>query len=149
MIKYFAYGSNLNLERLKSRGVTVYNSEQGILEDWRLVFNLIDETLVGAGFANIEPCKGCKVEGLIYSISDSSIANLDKFEDHPRDYMKDYVDVIDCNGEKIKCLAYIAQKNRIQPSLTPTEEYLNHILKGQKWFSEAYYQNLLKVKKSL
>ena len=39
IMKYFAYGSNMNSERVKERGIIFSKREYGILEGFRLVFN--------------------------------------------------------------------------------------------------------------
>ena len=142
MIKYFGYGSNMDLQRIKARGVNIYNLERGTLENWRIVFNLIDEDIVGSGFANIEPHDKSNVEGVIYLIDEVSVISLDKFEDYPIDYSKEILKVKDENNQYVECLAYVGQLGRLRPELRPTRSYLQHILNGRSLLSEQYYQKL-------
>jgi gamma-glutamylcyclotransferase (GGCT)/AIG2-like uncharacterized protein YtfP len=145
MVKYFAYGSNMDLQRIKSRGVNVYNIEKGVLNNWRLVFNVIDEDVAGSGFANIQPYEKSQVEGIIYSIDELSVINLDKFEDYPIDYSKEILKVKDESNQYIECLVYVGQLDRLKPNLKPTSSYLQFILNGRSFLSERYYEKLANI----
>ena len=39
MIKYFAYGSNMDMSRLSNRGVNPETRHKGVLKGWKLKFN--------------------------------------------------------------------------------------------------------------
>ncbi len=146
MIHYFAYGSNLDLDALQKLGVCVYHTEKGLLLGWKLVFNVIDDDVPGAGFANIQPDPIAQVEGIIYTIDEPSVEALDLYEDYPRDYDKITLD-IQTNYPQIRtCLLYIGQPDRLSPNLTPTRETRQALLNGQRFLSPAYYQELLNLK---
>lgn len=149
MIHYFAYGSNMDLDVLQKLGVRVYHAEKGILEGWKLVFNVIDHEISGAGFANIELDPIAQVEGVIYTIDEPSVAALDRYEDYPRDYDKITLTIQTQQQQSRICLLYIGQPDRLSPNLIPTRPYLQTLLNGQRFLSPAYYQELLSLKNLL
>ena len=84
---YFAYGSNMNKNRMIERGVKFDNLEGGVLVDYKLVFQeFIKENEVDNIFANVVPSKGDIVEGVVYEVK--NIKKLDYYEYVPRDYLK-------------------------------------------------------------
>ncbi|MEM0053840.1 MAG: gamma-glutamylcyclotransferase family protein [Nitrososphaeria archaeon] len=46
----------------------------------KLEFNKISYRNPNEGFANIVPCKGIFVEGILYEINSSDLSKLDKYE---------------------------------------------------------------------
>ncbi len=146
MIHYFAYGSNMDRDALQERGVTIYRAEPGLLHHWKLVFNVIDDESPGSCFANIEPDRDAHVEGIIYTLDPVSIAVLDRYEDYPRDYAKIILSIQQSEPHRpIRCLVYIGQPDRCQPTLKPTSQYLQSLLKGQPFLTDAYYAQLQTV----
>jgi len=140
MIKYFAYGSNMDMSRLSSRGVNPITRNKGTLKDWKLKFN----KKASAGdwsFANIEPSKGDIVEGLVFEIKESDLKLLDKFEGAPRHYRREFL-VVETYTETIKCITYIAQTEHVVEGLLPTKEYMEFLLNGAKMLSEEYQEML-------
>lgn len=94
-VRYFAYGSNINIERLRRRVVLRDETlEAGVpytLQDYRLVFNAM-------GFANIEPSHGDSVQGILYAMSPKQFEILDKYE---LLYEKQYFQI---NAQEIGCV---------------------------------------------
>jgi gamma-glutamylcyclotransferase (GGCT)/AIG2-like uncharacterized protein YtfP len=146
MIHYFAYGSNMDLEALQKLGVCIYHAEKGILLGWKLVFNVIDDEIPGAGFANLEPDRHAQVEGIIWTIDHPSVTALDRYEDYPRDYDKITLDIQTEYHQIRTCLLYIGQPDRCSPHLQPTQPYLQSLLNGRGFLSPAYYQKLVNLK---
>ena len=64
-MKYFAYGSNLNIEQMKSRCPDSVGVSTAVLSGWKLV----ERT-----YADIEPAAGECVTGALYEISEASPA---------------------------------------------------------------------------
>ena len=62
VLKYFAYGSNMDGDRLRERGVRFYKRERGVLEGYRLVFNKRSSKGSREGYANIIKEEGSVVE---------------------------------------------------------------------------------------
>jgi len=122
---YFAYGSNMLTSRLEERVGKVALHGVGVLKDYVFKFNKISQD---GGKANIEPCSGSEVSGVLFKVTAEQLAILDVFEGAPHHYQRVIVKV----GE-IKAIAYIATpKYTAKTSLTPSTEYLNLILNGAK-----------------
>jgi gamma-glutamylcyclotransferase (GGCT)/AIG2-like uncharacterized protein YtfP len=143
MIKYFAYGSNMDMSRLSTRGVNPITRNKGTLKNWKLKFN----KKASAGdwsFANIEPSEGDTVEGLVFTIKESDLKLLDKFEGAPRHYRREIL-IVETHTETVKCVAYIAQPEHIVEDLLPTKEYMGFLLNGAKMLSDGYQEMLNSV----
>ena len=76
--KYFAYGSNLVIERITERLGKVKFLGPASIEDLRLSFNKLGED--GSGKCNIVKSQGDFVYGVVYQISKLQKEMLDKFE---------------------------------------------------------------------
>lgn len=146
VINYFTYGSNLDIERAKLRGVNILEVEAATLHNWQLSFSVINDAVEGAGFANIKPRDGARVEGAVIYTDRKSIMALDDYEDYPIDYLKQDITVESRDGSSITCFAYVGNPERVKPNLHPTKSYLKHILAGKPFFSEAYFNKLQNTK---
>lgn len=144
-MKYFAYGSNMNEERMKERGVQFSKREHAVLEGWKLKFNKIASDKV-TGYANIEIDASSNIEGILYTISDKGIKKLDIFEGYPTHYNRISVSVKLDNGKEAEAIVYVAQPDKIKEGLKPTKEYLNHLIKGSGILSLKYSEMLKKIK---
>jgi gamma-glutamylcyclotransferase len=136
---YFAYGSNMNSERLRKRIGYLPPSRKALLQDYALLFNKTNYKNPTEGFANIVPQTGSQVEGILYEMTDKDIAKLDQFEGVPTHYIRQAINV-ECEGKITNALTYIAVT--VKEGLKPSPEYLNHLLAGKAYLSEAYYQQL-------
>jgi len=147
MIKYFAYGSNMDMSRLSNRGVNPETRDKGTLKNWKLKFN----KKASAGdwsFANIEQSEGDIVEGLVFTIKESDLKLLDKFEGAPRHYRREILE-IETEREAIKCITYIAQPEHIMEGLLPVKEYMDFLIKGSVLLSYEYQKMLLEIDKTI
>ena len=144
-MKYFAYGSNMNPERMKDRGVDFIKSKAGILRNYKLTFSKICSENNKSGYANIVANKNSIVEGVVYEINDNDILKLDTFEDYPEKYNRIELDIELKDKTTTKAITYIATKGEIKNGLKPTKEYLNHLLKGKAFLSEKYFNELAKT----
>lgn len=85
---YFAYGSNLWLQQMAGRCPKSYYVGRGILPDHRWQIN-------ERGFANVVPCSGYTVHGLVYQVGANDEARLDRNEGiHSGAYTKEYKGII-------------------------------------------------------
>ena len=137
-MEYFAYGSNMNPERMKQRIGWSPPSRGAVLHDYQLMF---DKQSNDGGKANIRPLKGESVEGVLYQLAEKDLLSLDGFEGVlTGDYAREKLEVI-INGDG-KCLAtaYIALKTG--PENPPTREYLDHLLAAEKYLSPQYLEKL-------
>ena len=140
---YFAYGSNMNQERLKERGVEFENPRSAILRDYILKFNKINSKVENAGYANIEASAGSIVEGILYEVTEDGLKSLDKYEGvGSGDYCRKEVEVFTKDNKPHLAITYIACPEKIRDNLKPTKEYLNHLLKGKNFLSFEYYEKL-------
>lgn len=122
---YFAYGSNLSIERLQFRvgEVGVYSTYT--LQNYELYFS-------NTGFANIRPKIGASVEGVLYIMSPQQHKELDNFEGL---YIKEYFDV----ENELACVYIESKKSNVMYSRfyksTPTPQYFNFIIEGALHFN--------------
>ena len=117
---YFAYGSNLNHERMQIRCRDSKYIKNFILEGYKLSFCAVSRSY---GVANIIKKSGSKVPGGIWKISESDEKELDIYEGYPTLYTKDYFNL---NGEKI--MFYIMKrKYSFKP---PRRSYVDTIRQG-------------------
>ncbi len=152
-MRYFAYGSNMNRDRMKERIGHIPQFQSAILKYYRLMFN---KTSLKAdnediGFANIVETKNESdiVEGLLYNFTEDDFDKLDVYEGvKDGHYYKATVQVITNNrkdkGKQVEAITYIS--NRTKEGLKPPQWYLNHLLKGKDSLSDEYYKKLLDTK---
>ena len=100
-MKYFAYGSNMNAERMEERGVEFSGRERAILEGWILKFNTVASQ--NEGYANIVLDEKGIVEGILYEIQNHDLKKLDKYEEYPDHYKRIKLKVRLDNGERVRC----------------------------------------------
>lgn len=141
---YFAYGSNMNQERMTERGINFTSRKFSILKNYKLVFNKKAKS-GDFTFANVESSENDFVEGALYEFPNNEIEKLDKYEGFPEHYYKTTITIIDTDGNSNDAIIYIAQENKIVNGFYPKKEYLNHILKGKDILSNAYFENLKKT----
>ena len=143
-MKYFAYGSNMDPDQMRERGINFSKREHAILEGWRLKFNKVASRNPKEGYANIEKNGDSSVEGILYTIQDLDIEKLDRYEGYPHHYEKLRVRVkLDDGGEE-EAITYIAKSDKVKEGLKPSKDYLNHLLKGCDLLSEEYCEKLRK-----
>lgn len=76
---YFAYGANMHPGQMAWRCPDALAHRAFILRDWELKFY---------NHATIEPKKGAKVAGVLWTITDACEQSLDAFEGFPSYYTK-------------------------------------------------------------
>ncbi|MFN7161263.1 MAG: gamma-glutamylcyclotransferase family protein [Candidatus Gracilibacteria bacterium] len=141
---YFAYGSNMNPERMKERGINFEKREVGILLDAKLVFNKKVKGIEGRTVANILPEAGSIVEGALYTTTEEDISKLDIFEGVPHHYQRYTKEIQLSTLEKIEAVVYIANEE-VQGEGMPIKEYLEHLLVGKDILSREYFERLTQV----
>lgn len=145
-VKYFAYGSNMDPERIRERGVEIMSMSPAVLPGYELVFNKISSGYHGEGFANIMKNEYSVVEGILYETNLGSIHNLDRYENYPVGYNRLSFDLI-CKdyNRVVKAHAYIAQANMVGKYLKPRRDYLRHLTVAEEFLSEGYLGMLNRV----
>ena len=74
---YFAYGSNMNPDRIRERIPQARLVGKATIKGWRLRERL---------YADIECAKGCTVEGVLYLVNQTELYRLDAYEGFPNIY---------------------------------------------------------------
>ncbi len=147
MISYFAFGSNMNPSRIKKRLGRIPESCGGMLKDYSLCFNKINDRKTGAGYANIVPVENVNVYGVLYQVSEDELSKIDCCEGiNDGHYSRKDVAVILNSGKNVSAVTYVACSKRIAENLLPEQEYLNHLLAGREYLPDEYYNYLLSHK---
>lgn len=144
-MKYFAYGSNMDPDRMIERGVSFSQREHAVLRGWRLTFNKISLKKTNEGYANIEKDDKSVVEGILYEIQDEDIEKLDGYEGVPSHYKRLNI-VVHSKSGATEAITYVANPEKVKQGLKPSKDYLNHLLKGCDLLSEEYCEKLNKWK---
>ena len=136
MEKQFAYGSNMDPNRLKKKkGIEhiLVNARRARLDDWEFGFTKKGKD---GGKANIIPKTGGIVWGLLIELDPNAVKEMDKSEGTgfkiPH-YTKDTVRVITDDGVEHECKTYLANfhPDRFdQEGVPPSKDYLKHIVDG-------------------
>jgi len=130
-VYYFAYGSNLNPERMNIRQAYFKERKLGKLLDFEFVLN--KRRLNGTAAANIQSKTGETVYGALYTCTMKTIERLDYFECvHKNEYYRAYVNVILQDNSSIKALTYMGCEDACDNNIsTVNKDYLEHILCGR------------------
>lgn len=130
VMNYFAYGSNMSSHEM--RGVDNDSKFLAIarLQNHRLDFNLYSENR-GGGVADIVPSEGAEVWGVVYTITQHGLTELDKKEGVRKGrYRSVDVEVETDEGELIRCTSYsVIRKGQ---SIRPSDSYRDLIIYGAK-----------------
>ena len=139
MIRYFAYGSNMDPVRMKERIGQIPEAKAARLPGYVLRFNKRSQKHPTVGFANVVPDPGSTVHGILYDIAENELAAIDRHEGATRGhYSRESIEVLLADGCKLEAIAYIACSEWIEDGLLPPRDYLNHLLAGAKWLPPAY-----------
>ncbi len=129
MIKYFAYGANLNEDRFKQRCPSVTFLSKATLEGYEYTFPRRHRNWDG-GVAGVSKKENSLVEGVIYSISKDDVQKLDEIENIPGgEYTRETVKVKQENGDVSEAWIYVPCPDK-KPYYKPSKEYLDVILQG-------------------
>lgn len=138
---YFAYGSNMNPQRMAARGMRTLQARAGQLAGWRLSFNKRAHNRPGAAYANIVAAEAV-VPGVLYQLRGfEDILRMDPNEGWPERYDRRQLTVSGPGGD-VTAWVYIANRHWQAPDLLPERWYLNHLLSGRPWLPEQHYRSL-------
>ncbi|MFB0979969.1 MAG: gamma-glutamylcyclotransferase [Alteromonadaceae bacterium] len=129
-MKYFAYGSNMSLVRLKERVPSTIKLEIVTLKNHQLRFNMSGND--GSGKCDSFETNNSEdlVIGVLFEINENEKVILDRAESLGTGYSEKLVFVQNYSGEIFEALIYCAIK--IDASLKPYSWYLNHVIIGAK-----------------
>ena len=139
---YFAYGSNMNPERMHGRGLHVLDSFSGWLDGFGLRFNKRSRRDHQLACANMVYARSERIEGVIYRLGGGAeIIKLDPHEGTPRMYSREIFPVQTKQGVKSAWI-YVANPAVIDHSIKPARWYVEHLLAGQAYLSAGYWQRI-------
>lgn len=155
--EYLAYGSNMNLahlhewlERLDVPCLGARNPRRAILPGFRIRTNYLTTASLGA--ANIEPCRGEQVEGVLLQVWQNAVAALRAKEGCPRRYEEIDVEVIiPSMGRKIHAMTYrVTNDHQLPFDLPVSNGYRKLILDGARAarLSVSYQARLKRILRS-
>ncbi len=126
---YFAYGSNLDASTfLARRRMEPLETRVAVLKDFGLRFDLP----VGRGergVANVAPCKGDEVWGVLYLLTYHEAERLDRTEGvHHGVYRRLGVDARDAAGTLLSAFTYNSLHG--QAGRKPSRRYINLLISG-------------------
>lgn len=143
-MRYFAYGSNMDPQRMKEREIGFSERIPAVLKGYSLKFNKVSVHNPRKCFANIVADAKGTVEGVLYEIPDADLEKLDECEGYPKEYDHLKIKVSTATGEK-EAIAYIACPDKIKEGLKPDKEYIAHLLAAKDTLSEEYYRKIESV----
>ena len=142
MSYYFAYGSNMNPERMKSRHLKVVSACSAVLNGFGLRFNKRSRRDANLACANIAYAPNERVEGVLYQLENpSEIIKLDPHEGAPFRYSREQF-FVQVNNQKIATWIYVANPGVIDNSIKPARWYVEHLLAGKPFLTDEYWQKI-------
>jgi gamma-glutamylcyclotransferase (GGCT)/AIG2-like uncharacterized protein YtfP len=143
---YFAYGSNMNSDRVRQRKMSFESASTGRLLDYSLRFNKRSLKYPGAAAANVVASAKGVTEGVVYRLVEPmQIEKMDPYEGYPVRYRRTALPIITKAGN-IDAWVYIANEDHVAEGLAPARWYLNHLLAGRDYLSDSYFESLSQTK---
>lgn len=141
IVYYFAYGSNLNPERMRTRGVEFTERRLAKLPNYQFRLNL---NFKGHTAANVEYNESSSVYGALYTCTYACLEKLDVFEMVDIGmYRRENVKVELHDGSTIDSIMYLGLAPFIDNSIkTVNRTYLEHILCGRDILPTDYMRYL-------
>ncbi len=142
---YFAYGSNMNANRMLERGLAFDRALSGSIDHLALAFNKLAADAPHRSYANVVYAPHQRVEGVLYQLSHhDEIFKMDPFEGAPRLYSREIYTVNTQEGG-IPAWVYVANRAMLRDGMKPERWYLEHLLAGVDYLTDNYYQQLTQV----
>lgn len=128
----FAYGSNMNINRLRERVPSASKLTIAYLKGYNLFCNKISND--GSAKANITNSdnESDKVWGVLFVIDDNEKTNLDKVEGLGKGYNEMQLTFHDLKDQEYQAQVYVADENYINNELKPYDWYYEYILSGAR-----------------
>lgn len=127
----FAYGSNMDTARLRARVTECITLGVAVLPGRVLRFHKRSK-IDGSAKCNALPTGNNedRVIGVLFDIPDERKPALDRAEGLGNGYHEEAVSVRTAGGQEVDAIAYIADDDVIDDSLSPTAAYRDHVEKG-------------------
>lgn len=136
MKRYFAYGSNMSISRLRRRVSSASKIDTARLKDYKFICNKIGGD--GTAKANIEFAHGEEVWGVIFELTKKDLEILDSYEGG---YIRKKLRVRS-GANEMKVYSYIS--NRVEEDLRVAPRYKDYIIQGaqENELPKAYIEKL-------
>ncbi len=140
VVHYFAYGSNMNPERVRERGLDVLHCEGAAIHGFALRFDKVSKIHPDCAHANIVFSASGLVEGVLYELASADeISKMDRFESAPVNYGRDVV-MVHASERLVPAWTYFANRHARREGLLPPTSYMRHLLAGRPYLSAHYFQ---------
>ncbi|HEY2034448.1 MAG TPA: gamma-glutamylcyclotransferase family protein [Rhizomicrobium sp.] len=128
----FAYGSNMDTARLRSRVGECKSLGAATLPAHQLRFHKRSIDGTAKCNAHFTGDKSDRVIGVLFEVSRERKPDLDKAEGLGNGYHEQVIEVMLVDQSTQKALAYIADDTHIDDQLKPTTEYHGYVERGAK-----------------
>jgi hypothetical protein len=147
MAFYFGYGSNMSSRYLSAvRNITPLRSQSSSLDDYTLVMRLVGPNFIEPSFANIKPCRGGRVEGVVHEITESDMARVIASEGENYEVIEAPIHFA---GETVLAKT-LRCKNEVNDDLPTSRRYMRILLKAARQNNlSADYIEALERKKTV
>jgi hypothetical protein len=147
MAFYFGYGSNMSTRYLSAvRNITPLRSQSSYLDDYALVMGLVGPNFIEPSFANIKPCTGARVEGVVHEITESDMARVIASEGENYEVIEAPIRFA---GETVLAKT-LRCKNEVNDDLPTSRRYMRILLKAARQNNlSADYIEALERKKTV
>jgi gamma-glutamylcyclotransferase (GGCT)/AIG2-like uncharacterized protein YtfP len=115
---YFAYGSNLDDDQMRSRCANARIVSRAMLPNHVLAFGGFSQRWGGA-VASVVRAKGEHVEGLLYELDGVDLRTLDRFEGHPFAYERVVKMVLDESGQRRRAMTFLQPEDSFEAWVPP------------------------------
>ncbi len=127
---YFAYGSFLDSETLRTHCPSAKFVARAVLPNFEVQFNFMSKTY-GGGVTGVEPTPGRMARGVVYDVPQTEMEHLDTIEAVPEGlYYRQKVLVVDDGGSLLEADTY--RTTDPKGPFKPTRRYLGLMIKGAK-----------------
>ena len=125
---------------IKRRKIIPLQSQSALLKDYKLIMNMGGPNFLEPSFANIRPCKGSSVEGIIHEIDEKDLQKIMNTEGEDYELVKLSISV---NGKKKNAYTLIYETDETR-DIPPSKRYLKILISAAKEnnLSTAYIKNL-------
>ena len=125
---YFAYGSNMDAAQMEARCENPQMQGIAFLLHHRLGFAGTSPNRENMGVASMRPAPEQQLAGVIWSISDADLNELDAREGYPKRYQRAQKTVTDLQGQKHEAFLYYKKAEvALNP---PCQAYLLQVLQA-------------------
>ena len=143
-MKIFAYGSNMNANRLKQRVPSAIKICNASLQGYKFSYN--KRSNEGSGKGNIQETNidGDTVVGVVFKINEMEKPALNAVEGLRSGYNQTVADLLGENGETFQAEVYIADVSAVDNNLMPYDWYKEFVVTGaeQNDLPAEYIQNI-------